>query len=771
LASLLTHRQSVAGGDHRTAVIDVQDVYDEFTFGIEDPQAIREFMIHAFANWTPAPRYLLLVGDGTRDYKNFYGHAESRQLVPPQMYDISVNTQFGYYPSDTWFTAVAGMDDLPDATVGRIPAHNLAEAEEVFRKIVQYETGPNPVSWSGRACLVSEWESTAFTDPHDQVYADWFASGPQIAQKVYETSNSEAASTEANQRIDQCVNAGAALLSFAGHGSYRSWGKTFTMFETYPPAEQVNDDLNDIQAGTPLSFHVHANCITGHFPADTTAGSLNDNWYSFLEDWLLTPGKGVVGGLAPSHLTYLFELDTVLQPFYGEIFGKHKERRVEVLDFRLRSDFDAFNNAAAVRSFILQGDPALRLRVPAPPKPEILSIESAGSGQLLLSWTAVPGVATYRVYRTTVTGGNYQRVAAGLTGTEFLDQGLDNCREYYYYVVGVDADGYESAWSNYNETCNGDRSDCRWGTPQNPNPPAAPVLDSVDDPLTGGRLRVTWHNPNSDANQVVRYRIRWRRMPSGAVEGEQTVGPAVFTTIVGSLENKVEYGVTVSAEHCSGQGPASNERTGIPHRVFGVDPPKAIGDLRVTKVDDASDGRRDLLLEWSAPTETVWGLPGTSVQRYEVHGSSMSPRFPVNASTLLPPAPGLATNWNHEDQGYLTSEDWYYLVVAVDAEGETSAGGIELPAAVSDLRVRRTGGQLALSWTAVSSTMEGDDRPLTISAYNVYGRNSVLPRTECGPVNRLLQTPSPGAYVPEPSGSLYTYQVLAEDSHGTESVW
>ena len=139
-----------------TAVIDLLDVYDEFSDGIEDPRAIRAFVEYALANWSPAPAFLVLVGDATRDYKNFFGYSPPRQFVPTQMFDLTANSQFGYYPSDTWFAAVVGSDAIPDLGVGRIPAHSLAEAEEVFRKIVAYEQGAKPASWAGRACLVSE---------------------------------------------------------------------------------------------------------------------------------------------------------------------------------------------------------------------------------------------------------------------------------------------------------------------------------------------------------------------------------------------------------------------------------------------------------------------------------------------------------------------------------------------------------------------------------------------------------------------------------------
>ncbi len=55
----------------RVKVVDVEDVFDEFSYGIFAPEAIRDLLAHAYTSWTPpAPQYVLLVGDSTRNPKN-----------------------------------------------------------------------------------------------------------------------------------------------------------------------------------------------------------------------------------------------------------------------------------------------------------------------------------------------------------------------------------------------------------------------------------------------------------------------------------------------------------------------------------------------------------------------------------------------------------------------------------------------------------------------------------------------------------------------------
>ncbi len=778
LRALKAHRE---GQGYTTAVIDVQDVYDDFTDGIAEPEAIQRFAAHALSNWSPKPSFLLLVGDATRDYQGFYGHAASRQFVPTYMFDFAANSQFGYYLSDTWFTAVAGTDALPDIAVGRIPAHTLAEAEEVFRKTHAYETGAKPASWAGKACLVSECEGpgcVSFRQLHDQIYADWFTGTPQRADKVYEQSVDEDPACSSppcpprpmNQRINACINTGAGLLSYIGHGGYKAWGLTSSFFTTASPTDPApptgpNEDLSNINAGTPLQFQVHGNCITAHFAADNTPGSSNDGWYTFIEDWLTTANKGVVGALGPSHLVYNQNLSSILLPVYEGLYGRTKERLVARLDMKMRLAFADLGDVADIRSFVLEGDPALTLAVPAPAPPTNVSVAKNGSRTLRVSWSGAAGAANYRVYRATVADGTYTLARTVSSGTTAVDDtGLENCREYFYYVVAVDADGFESRWSNYNATCYGDRSDCRAGTPENPSGPGVPSAVGATDTQQGGQVEVTWTAPSDPFGEITVYRVAWSLSSGGPEVGFQTTGAASRSIAIGGLQNGTTYWFRVRAENCSRPGAYSADVSAVPHIVKGLNPPDAVSDLRVTREGS------NLRLSWTIPGISVWGT-GTSVSKVEVYGSQSGPVFALDAATKRGEVAAPGTSWVHTGQGASGSGRWYYTVVAVDAQGRRSAGGDEALQGIDSLTVERLAGpQDRLRFTPVTKNL--DDRPARVARYNLYGRASVLGRADCAPANRLATCTACTEFVrAEPAGTFYTWQVLAEDSYGGESIW
>lgn len=183
---LAAHRASLDG--FRTAVVDVQDVYDEFSGGLLSPEAIRDFLRYAYENWTPpAPRYVVLIGDGHYDYKNNIWHLE-QQWIPPYL-DL-VDCFLGETSTDNRFVAGERTSSDPNAlecqkhampfvAIGRLPVNNVQEADGMVKRIICYETPDDPLctgltwpdGWDRRAVFVADKNDNAgaFTCHSDEV--------------------------------------------------------------------------------------------------------------------------------------------------------------------------------------------------------------------------------------------------------------------------------------------------------------------------------------------------------------------------------------------------------------------------------------------------------------------------------------------------------------------------------------------------------------------------------------------------------------------------
>ena len=148
----------------RVAKVDVQDIYDAYSGGLVDPEAIRSFLAYAYRNWNggggltkpPAPpKYVLLVGDGHYDFKGVT-RTGLLNLIPP--YLIRIDPRIGETAADNRYVSVDGPSDfMPDMAIGRIPAQTSADVTAVVDKIIAYED-PNVAhggDWQNRVTFVA----------------------------------------------------------------------------------------------------------------------------------------------------------------------------------------------------------------------------------------------------------------------------------------------------------------------------------------------------------------------------------------------------------------------------------------------------------------------------------------------------------------------------------------------------------------------------------------------------------------------------------------
>ncbi|MEZ4765829.1 MAG: C25 family cysteine peptidase [Calditrichia bacterium] len=108
-------------------LIDVQDIYDEFNYGIKSPLAIQDFLRYAFFNWSRSDRlkYVLFLGAANLNYKL---PAQLRKiLVPTFFYQTE---KFGAVATDFPYALIAGSDEIPDLFIGRLPVNTASRASQ-----------------------------------------------------------------------------------------------------------------------------------------------------------------------------------------------------------------------------------------------------------------------------------------------------------------------------------------------------------------------------------------------------------------------------------------------------------------------------------------------------------------------------------------------------------------------------------------------------------------------------------------------------------------
>ncbi len=316
--------------------VPLEEVYSEFGFGESRPEAIQEFLAYAYHHWqAPSPRYVLLLGDGTYDFKNYLGTGVLNQ-VPPLM----VKTTYLWTASDPTYGAVNGEDLLPDVAIGRLPAATVDEARVMVEKILAYErAGPG---LAGPSVVVADNPDEAgdFEADAEEIASSLLAS--RNPRKIYLGQLGRDATRSA---IVETFDQGASLLSYIGHGAIHLWAQ-----ENLFQIGQVPALLP--QSRQPLVLTL--NCLNGyfHFPYYNALG----------EELLKAEGKGALAAFSPSGLSLNEPAHRFHKALLGELLLQDHARLGDavVAAQAAYAETGAFPELLSI--YHLMGDPALNLR-------------------------------------------------------------------------------------------------------------------------------------------------------------------------------------------------------------------------------------------------------------------------------------------------------------------------------------------------------------------------------------------------------------------------
>ncbi|MCX7707931.1 MAG: C25 family cysteine peptidase [Anaerolineae bacterium] len=371
----------------RVRVIDVQEIYDTFSDGLLNPWAIRDFIAYAYFNWPGSPpAYVLLVGDGTYDFKNYEGYG-ARTFIPPLL--EYVDPSLGETAADNRFVTVVGNDIMPDLHLGRLPVNNQAELSAMIDKIVAYERNPTPGAWRSRAVFISDNPDVAgpfhyFSDEAVAVLP------PELdVTKVYlgTTEYPTNQAVRAQQATLDAFNQGALFFNYVGHSSVTGWAAELLFSVNSLP--QVNN-------GSRYPVMLPMTCLEGTYH--------NPRFSGLSESVVRLSGKGAVASWAPTGLGVASGHDYLHTGFYRAVFDQGvyelgpattAGRLNLFLNSRSPGGVPRFHDL--IDTYVLLGDPATRIGLPAAD----LDLVASGPGNTLLG----PGDPVVFVLRYQNTGG------------------------------------------------------------------------------------------------------------------------------------------------------------------------------------------------------------------------------------------------------------------------------------------------------------------------------------------------------------------------------
>lgn len=351
----------------KTEVIKISDIFNEFSWGLFDPIAIRDFIKYTFENWNPVPKYVLLGGDGDYDYKNIKSNLDKNWIPPYQTSELHENNN---RTKDDFFVSVSGDDSSPDLAIGRFPVQTADEMKNVVEKIINYETSPiwqpnqdySLDDWRNSITMVADDVYHNYENQNETMHTrdaeniiEYYIPDSFNKEKIYlidypairEPSTSGFRKPAATEALLKRINSGTLILNYIGHGAPDIWADERLLLESR--------DIDRIQNSERLALWVAATCDFGRFDDPMEQG---------MAEKLFASGEG--GGIAfltSARLAYASDNTELNRKFYQQLFkgnfGASERLGIALLRAKI-SNYNSVND----QKYHLFGDPTMRLATP-----------------------------------------------------------------------------------------------------------------------------------------------------------------------------------------------------------------------------------------------------------------------------------------------------------------------------------------------------------------------------------------------------------------------
>lgn len=313
----------------KVEVVNIEDVFDEFNFGVVSALSVRDFLQYAKNNWQTAPGYVLLIGDATYDPKNYTG-AGNFNFVPTKL----VDTVYGEAASDDALTDF-NDDGLAEIAIGRSPARSADEVTKLLNKTKTFES-TSAQGFSRGSIFASDlplgWDFQATSSK----LRDLLPSGtPSLTINRSET--------DAKTHLLSELNSGKYFINYAGHGSSGAWNGNFF----------TKNDASVMTNGNNYSVFTLLTCLNGQF------NNPSINFESLAEVLLKAQNGGAAAVWASTGETTPDIQEIMATRFYQQLSLGNITRLGDLAN----DAKTAINAGRDVRlSWVLLGDPMLKVR-------------------------------------------------------------------------------------------------------------------------------------------------------------------------------------------------------------------------------------------------------------------------------------------------------------------------------------------------------------------------------------------------------------------------
>ncbi|NCD40686.1 MAG: type IX secretion system sortase PorU [Bacteroidia bacterium] len=341
-----------------TLIVTPGKIYNEFSSGIQDVTAIRDFIRMMYLQSEgKQPAHVLLMGDGSYDYKDRL--SANTNFVPAFQSEESLRIGSSWVTDDYYALMDENEGDdafgLLDIGVGRFPVSTPGEADMLIDKIEHYlsPTPSNQQPWKNSIVFIGDDEDSNLHFIQVETLTSRVSSFyPRFnIQKIYFDAYQRIAVSggyrfpDAKTALWNAVEQGALIVNYTGHGGETGWGNENVL------------EIPDINAWTNydhMSVFITATCAFSRFdnPEKTSAGELV----------IMNPNGGAVAMLTTSRISFATMNFTLNQRIYDIALRRTPEGQPTLGDIM---QYAKVPHYSSTKNFVIFGDPALPLALPS----------------------------------------------------------------------------------------------------------------------------------------------------------------------------------------------------------------------------------------------------------------------------------------------------------------------------------------------------------------------------------------------------------------------
>ena len=343
------------------AIVNVNQIYNEFSGGVGDVTAIRNFIRYVYrkglnTNNVSKLKYLLLLGKGT--YDNLHPITTENPCFIPTWQSANSNNPVSSFVSDDYFGLLGddegGQTGIVDIGIGRIPCATAIQAKTAVDKILNYNTVPTLGDWRNTICFVGDDQDNNIHVSDSEHLADFVNLNypAYYTDKIYLDgyplkTTPTLGYPGVNKAITNRIKEGALIVNYVGHANEEEWA-----------AEKVLtiSDIDGWSNVNRLPVFVTATCEFSRW--DMTGKE------SAGEHVLFNQTGGGVALFSTTRMVYSSSNFEMNKSFFKYVFRKDPEGNDLRMGDIMRLAKSELGGTINASKFALLGDPALAISYP-----------------------------------------------------------------------------------------------------------------------------------------------------------------------------------------------------------------------------------------------------------------------------------------------------------------------------------------------------------------------------------------------------------------------